>query len=190
MTTSWILLIVCVGLGVGFYALGVWVLRRGQGLRGALLDRRLLGLLVGSLVFGVFAYVVNQSTAQTTLYEVAVETGGVPVTQPFAMTVEHPGAEHTILVDLDAPSQVAGAAEFEIRVVDATGRVLAEGPRSTPWECRGDSACAFGGYYEYVTPGVGGALTVTITVLTPGIDVLHVAVFDEDKTDGERMPGY
>jgi hypothetical protein len=85
---------------------------------------------------------------------------------------------------------MAGSAEFEIRVGDATGRVLAEGRRSRPWECRGDSACRFDGFYEYVTPGVPGALTVTITVLTPGIDVLHVAVFDEDKTDGERRPGY
>ena len=190
MTTSGILLTVCVGLGIGFYALGVWVLRRGQGLRGALLDRRLLGLLGACLALGVFASVTNQSIAQTTLYEVAVETGGVPVSQPFAMTVENPGAEHTILVDLQAPTAVAGSAEFDIRVVDATGRVLAEGTRSTPWECRGDGACRFDGFYEYVTPGVGGALTVTITVRTPGIDVVHLAVFDEDKTDGARMPGY
>jgi hypothetical protein len=37
---------------------------------------------------------------------------------------------------------------------------------------------------------VDGNLQLTVTVLTPDVPTVHVRMGDEEKTDGQRIPGY
>jgi len=41
-----------------------------------------------------------------------------------------------------------------------------------------------------VHPPADGELRLTVTLLTPDVPTVHVWLGDEEKTDGQRIPGY
>ena len=63
----------------------------------------------------------------------------------------------------------------------------------TPLEPRCDDKswnCTWDSYSRGFTPATGGDLRLTVTLLTPDVPTVHVWVGDEEKTDGQRIPGY
>ena len=190
MDTSTILFLSALGCGVLFA--GCAVLAQSADKTVALWKRWALpaGILAFCTAFGALAYLIDDSNADTTLYEIEAEGSGdeVPVAIRFDIPVEHAGAEHQLLVAPLSEASVTEPAQLQVRVTDPTGAVLLDRPVTLDLRC--EEFCEWDALTERFTPTALGGLTMDVTVLTPDVPVLHVWVGDPLKTDGERAPGY
>ncbi|MGE3284694.1 MAG: hypothetical protein AB7J32_01175 [Pseudonocardia sp.] len=187
MTTSDWLFLTGVACGVFFAGVVVWAQAQGpRGLR-EVSWKIPAGFVVFGAAFGSLAYLIDSGVAEKTLYEIDAP-GGVGV-QEFRVAVEHPGAEHSLLldpqVDGDAPGPV------EIAVFASSGNTpLVSDTVVLDVDCSGRSVyCGWESWTGRFAPGPG-TLTVRVHVRTPGIETLHLRVEDPEKTDGVRAPGY
>jgi hypothetical protein len=185
-----IIFLSAVGCGVLFAWCGLLAQSGPKGPRGW---RRWLmpaGIFAFCTLFGAAAFLIDSGNAETTLYEIEAEGSGsqVPVAVRFDVAVEHPGAEHDLLVAPLSDASVDRPAELQVQLTDPSGAVLLDD--AVLLETRCEAFCEWDYYSELFTPRVLGVHTVVVTVLTPDVPVLHVRVGDPLKTDGERAPGY
>jgi hypothetical protein len=150
------------------------------------------GIFAFCTAFGALGYLIDDDTAATTLYEIDAEGPGAsaPAAVEFPVGVQHAGAEHELLV---APGPEVSADEplrLQVRVTDPTGAVLLDEPATLDTRCPDVAVCEWYSYSGRFTPAGTGAHTLVVTVLDPGVELLHVRVGDPLKTDGERAPGY
>jgi len=193
VTTSQILFLTGLLCGVFFAVLAVY----GQVRGGGSLRRVRWGVPVGILVFGAafggLAFLIDSGVAGKTLFEVEVPgtDAAVPAVLAWEIPVEHPGALHELGVYPNADRNVEEPADVRVQLVDPLGRVLVDEERTLEPRCSDNSwNCTWDSYSAEFVPPVDGELTLTVTVLTPDVPAVHVWMGDEEKTDGQRIPGY
>ena len=108
----------------------------------------------------------------------------------WEIPVEHPGAGHSLGVYPNSDRNVDTPADVRVQLVDELGRVLVDDERTLEPRCEDDWNCNWDGYSRDFTPPTGGELRLTVTVLTPDVPTVHVWLGDDEKTDGQRIPGY
>ncbi|WP_214407468.1 hypothetical protein [Pseudonocardia lacus] len=150
------------------------------------------GILAFCTAFGGLAYLIDDGNADTTLYEIEAEGpgAGVPAAVEFAVGVEHAGAEHDLLVAPDPEASADEPLQLQVRVTGPSGAVVLDEPAALDTRCPDVVVCEWHPYNGRFTPAEPGEHTLVVTVLDPGVEVLHVRVGDPLKTDGERAPGY
>ena len=150
------------------------------------------GILAFCTAFGALGYLIDDDTADTTLYEIEAEgpRADVPAAIEFDVPVEHPGAEHELLVAPEPEVSADEPVRLQVRITDPTGAVLLDEPVTLDTRCPDTVVCEWYSYSGRVTPTRAGAHTLAVTVLDPGVTLLHVRVGDPLKTDGERAPGF
>jgi hypothetical protein len=198
VSTSMILLLVGLGCGAGFAALAVYGQVRGGGRLREVSWGVPIGILVFGALFGAGAYWLDSGVAGTTLFEVdAPGSAGVTVGAPapvleYDVAVEHPGVEHSLLVDPRIDGADAEAPiELHVRLTDGGGQVLLDEPLRHEVECSSRSVwCGWESWTGRFTPRSADVHRLTVTVLTVDVPVVHLRVEDPEKTDGERAPGY
>lgn len=154
------------------------------------------GLAVGGLAFSAFAFQADYGQRATTLFEVEVEgaasaPAGGPAARELGFAVEHPGAEHTLMLWPKAPGLEAPASDVIVRVElrDPQGATVLEREEEF-WVRHLESGSEWSSASLPFTPRQAGRYTLLVTPLTPGIPLVHVRVVDPLKRDGERMSGY
>ncbi|MCO1660201.1 hypothetical protein [Pseudonocardia humida] len=200
MSTSVLLFLALLGVGVLIGAAPIVVsLRAGDRLREAPWGVA-AGVVAFSALFGWGAYALDSVNARTTLFEVVAEgSRGVRLDDPaapvrfFDVVVEHPGVEHTVLVNPVVETEVtddAGSpAELIVRLDGPSGRSYIDEPVHHDVECR-RSSCGWVPWYGRFTPAEAGVHRLAVTVVTIDVPKVHVRVEDPEKSDGERAPGY
>jgi hypothetical protein len=150
------------------------------------------GILAFCTGFGALAYLIDDGNADTTLYEIEAEgpAARVPAALEFAVGVEHAGAEHELLVAPDPEVSADEPLQLQVRVTDPSGAVLLDEPATLDTRCPDVAVCEWYSYSGRFTPAGPGEHVLVVTVLDPGVSLLHVRVGDPLKTDGERAPGY
>ena len=151
------------------------------------------GILAFGAVFGGMAFLLDSGVAGKTLFEAEVPGSGaaVPSVLAWEIPVEHPGAGHELGVYLNSDRNVETAADVRVQLGDSLGRVLIDDERTLEPRCDGKSwDCTWDSYSVEFTPPVDGTLQLTVTLLTPDVPTVHVWLGDEEKTDGQRIPGY
>ena len=139
------------------------------------------------------AYLLDSGVAEKTLFEAEVPGSGaaVPSVLEWEIPVEHPGAGHVLGVYLNSDRNVETPADVRVQLSDAVGRVLIDDERTLEPRCSDDRwNCTWNSYSREFTPPMGGELRLTVTLLTADVPTVHVRVGDEEKTDGQRIPGY
>ncbi|WP_214404238.1 hypothetical protein [Pseudonocardia lacus] len=200
MSTSALLFLSLVGVGVLIGAAPVVVsLRAGDGVRGAPWGLA-AGVVAFSALCGWGAYALDSASARTTLFEVVAEgSRGVRLSDPaapvrfFDVVVEHPGVEHTVLVnpvvEAELTDDAAGPAELIVRLDGPDGRSYLDEQLHHEVECR-RSSCSWVPWYGRFTPVEAGTHRLAVTVVTIDVPKVHVRVEDPEKSDGRRAPGY
>jgi hypothetical protein len=199
VSTSVLLLLVCLACGVGFAALAVY----GQVRGGARLHTVSWGVPAGIVVFcalfGAGAYAIDHGVARTTLFEVDAEGSlGVAVGAPapvreFEVLVEHPGVEHELFVSPtlgDTGGDPEGVVELHVWLAAPDGRVLVDQSLQLSPECRRTSGCGWEDWTAPFTPTTAAPHLLAVTVVSTDVPAVHVLVTDPEKSDGERAPGY
>ena len=193
MTTSQILFLTGLLCGVFFAGValyGQWKLRTSFGRRYWTVPT---WLLLGGVAFGAMAFLIDSGVAEKTLFEaeVAGSAAAVPAVLAWDVRVEHPGALHELGVYPNSNANVETPADVRVQLVDPVGRVLLDEQRTLEPRCDGkDWDCTWDSYSAEFTPEAGGEMRLTITLLTPDVPTVHVWLGDEEKTDGQRIPGY
>ncbi|MBP2370437.1 hypothetical protein [Pseudonocardia parietis] len=194
MSTSWILFWTAVGCGVLFAGCALWAQLR-DGTRTRRYRWRDAGLPVAIMAFctafGALAFVLDSGNADRTLYEIVTDTTAVEV--PFAerhtFTVEHPGARHPILIAVEpAGPAMRDPVRMRIRLAGPDGRTAIDDELVLEAWCAPD--CEWDRFSTDVVPAAAGTWDLQITVGTPGVSAIHVWIGDDEKTDGERAPGF
>jgi hypothetical protein len=142
--------------------------------------------------FGGMAFLIDSGVAEQTLFEVEVPGSGpsAPAVLEWDIPVEHPGALHSLGVYPKTDADVETPADIEVRLTDASGQVLVDEERTLEPRCEDKSwNCTWDSYSADFTPGPG-THRLTVTLLTPDVPTVHVWLGDEEKTDGQRIPGY
>lgn len=200
VSTSVLLFLSLLGVGVLIGAAPIVVaLRAGDGFREAPWGLA-AGVVVFCALFGWGAYALNSVNARTTLFEVVAEgSRGVRLDDPaapvrfFDVVVEHPGVEHTVLVDPVVETEVtedAGApVELIVRLDGPGGQSYIDEWLYHEVECR-RSSCSWEPWYGAFTPVSTGVHRLAVTVVTVEVPKVHVRVEDPEKSDGVRAPGY
>ena len=193
MSTSTILFLSAAGCGLLFGVLAVYAqVREGIAL-GAVRWTAPVVLWVGCTAFGGLAYLIDSGLAATTLYEIDADGSGpdVPEAIAFDIPVEHPGALHDVLVAPKTDGEVTVPAQVRVQLRDPAGQLLVDESRTLEPRCEDPpTLCTWDGYSAEFTPATAGTHELIVTLDTPDVPVLHVRVGDEDKTDGQRAPGY
>jgi hypothetical protein len=192
MTTSTILFLTATGCGLLFSALAVYAQTRDAGFKRVRWTAP-VALLLGATAFGGLAYLLDSGLAEKTLYEIDAEGPGaaVPAGIEFDVPVEHPGAVHDLLVAPTSGVDVDAPAEIRVQLSDPAGHVLLDRTETLEPRCDGETdRCDWDAWSAEFTPAAPGPHALVVTVLTPGVPVVHVRVGDEQKTDGHRAPGY
>jgi hypothetical protein len=195
-----VLLPVLLGLAVVPFILGIRAYRAALLRRGAVKEanrRPLVPLAVGLVALvGVFFW-INAGVANHTLFEAQVPATGdtAPAVLTFTVPVEHPGAQHQIMVNpRDDGGSVDGPIDVAVRLIDPEGTVLVD--ERVTLDTRDDSDSGWVRHYVWddwndeLVPTRAGDHTLTVTVLSPHVPEVHVWVGDDEKTDGQRIPGY
>jgi len=193
VTTSQILFLTGLGCGVFFAVLAVYAQVRGGGRWRDVHWWLPGGILAFGAAFGGMAFLIDSGVAGKTLFEAEVPGSGaaVPSVLEWEIPVEHPGAGHELGVYLNSDRNVETPADVRVQLGDSLGRMLIDDERTLEPRCDGKSwDCTWDGYSAEFTPPAGGELRLTVTVLTPDVPTVHVRVGDEEKTDGQRIPGY
>jgi hypothetical protein len=193
-----ILLLVGLGCGAGFAALAVYGQVRGGGRLREVSWGLPIGILVFGALFGAGAYWIDSGVAEKTLFEVdAPGSLGAAVGAPapvleYDIAVEHPGVEHSLLVDPRIDGADAEApVELHVLLTGPGGQVLLDEPLVHEVDCSGRSVwCGWESWTGRLTPRSPGVHRLAVTVLTVDVPVVHLRVEDPEKTDGERAPGY
>ncbi len=127
------------------------------------------------------------------MFEAEVPGSGaaVPSVLEWEIPVEHPGAGHELGVYLNSDRNVETARGRP----GAAGRLARPGAdrrRAHPRAAlrRQELELHWDGYSRDFTPPADGELRLTVTLLTPDVPTVHVWLGDEEKTDGQRIPGY
>ena len=139
------------------------------------------------------AFLIDSGVAEETLFEAEVPGSGaaVPSVLEWEIPVEHPGAGHELGVYLNSDSNVESPAAVRVQLGDSLGRMLIDDERTLEPDCSGKSwDCTWDRYETSFTPATDGELRLTVTLLTPDVPTVHVWMGDEEKTDGQRIPGY
>jgi hypothetical protein len=187
-----ILFLTGLGCGVFFAAVAVWA----QARRGSLRDVHWwlpIGIVAFGTAFGGMAFLIDSGVAGKTLFEAEVPGSGaaVPSVLEWEIPVEHPGAAHELGVYLNSDANVESSADVRVQLGDSLGRVLIDDERTLEPDCSGKSwDCTWDRYETSFTPATDGELRLTVTLLTPDVPSVHVWLGDEEKTDGQRIPGY
>lgn len=205
MTSSHWIALVAFGTCAGFGLLSLWVSFKHPEVVGdpVMVRKARLGALLFplfGLAFGYGAYAINNSVATTTLYEVTaegsegVELGAAAPVRNLQFEVEHPGAEHNLMISprskmFRSPSS---AVEIAFSLHGPAGEVLiperTEGfgvvgggqRRKRDWEAK---------HFRF-TPRAAGAHTLQLIPITIGIPTVHIHIEDPLKRDGKRAAGY
>ena len=152
-----------------------------------------IGILVFGVLFGGMAFLLDSGVAGKTLFEAEVPGSGaaVPSVLEWEFPVEHPGSAHELGVYPRSDRNVDTPADVRVELVDPSGRVLVDDERTLEPRCDGkDWDCTWDSYSTEFTPASGGDLRLRVTLRTPDVPSVHVWVGDEEKTDGQRIPGY
>jgi hypothetical protein len=192
VSTSTILFLTGAACGVFFAALAVYGQARGGGSLRDVCWGVPIGIVVFGLLFGGMAFLLDSGVAGKTLFEAEVPGSGaaVPSVLEWEIPVEHPGAGHSLGVYPNSDRNVDRPADVRVQLVDELGRVLVDDERTLEPRCEDDWNCNWDGYSRDFTPPTGGELRLTVTVLTPDVPTVHVWLGDDEKTDGQRIPGY
>jgi hypothetical protein len=193
VSTSQILFLTGLGCGLFFAVLAVYAQVRGAGRRRDVRWWLPAGILAFGAAFGGMAFLLDSGVAGKTLFEVEVPGSGaaVPSVLAWEIPVEHPGAGHELGVYLNSDRNVETPADVRVQLGDSLGRVLIDDERTLEPRCDGKSwDCTWDGYSREFTPPADGELRLTVTLLTPDVPTVHVWLGDEEKTDGQRIPGY
>lgn len=191
MSTSVIVFLSAVASGVLFGALAVYEQARRMPWRQVGWATP-IWLLVGCTAMGGFFSLVDSDVAEETLYEIVADGPGaaVPATTEFPFVVEHPTAQHDLMVAPDSSETIATPIRVHVRMTGPDGRSLIDEEQLLDVRCPTDEPCEWYTFSEEYVPGRAGPHALEVTVLDPGVTSLHVRVGDADKTDGERAPGY
>lgn len=197
MSTSWILFWSAFGCGLLFAGCAVWA-QSIDGTRGAYRPRDAAlpaGILAFCAVFGGLAFLLDSDVAGTTLYETVVDTASVAEDPPFTgghrFLVERSGVEHDLLVAPESSASVDEPVRVHVRLAGPDGRTAIDEERTLDVRCGGiTDPCEWNTVTAGFVPATAGEWDLQVTVLDPGVTRLHLWVGDEEKTDGERAPGY
>lgn len=191
MSTSLIIFLSAVACGVLFGALAVYEQARRMPWR-QVGWRTPVWLLVGCTVMGGFFFLLDSGVAEQTLYETVSEGPGatVPATTSHPFVVEHPTAQHDLMVAPESAERVTAPIRLHVRMTGPDGRSLVDEERMLDVRCPSDEPCEWYTFSEELVPGRAGPHDLDVTVLSPGVTSVHVRVGDADKTDGQRIPGY
>jgi hypothetical protein len=193
VTTSQILFLTGVLCGAFFAALTVAVQVRGPGRWRDVSWKAVAGFLAFGTAFGGLSFLIDSGVAEETLFEAKVPGSGpsTPAVLQWEIPVEHPGALHELGVYPGADHNVETPADVRVQLVDPLGRVLLDEERTLEPRCDGKGwDCTWDSYSAEFVPPVDGEMQLTVTLLTPDVPTVHVRMGDEEKTDGQRIPGY
>ena len=178
--------LVCCGIG--------WLVMRGKPDRRATVSGACLVLLgVGG---GWFIHGTDQQRRGETLFEVMAEgsmgvVAGAPApVRQLQFVVEHPDAEHTLMV---APSafrapEPTGDAELSFQLRSPDGITVVEETRAYAVRRPSRSRASWEASYHPFVPTSEGTYTLTVVLLTADVPHVHIRVEDPEKTDGKRIP--
>jgi hypothetical protein len=192
VSTSTILFLTGAACGVFFAALAVYgQARGGRSLRDVRWGCRSASWCSASCS-AAWRSCSTRGVAGKTPFEAEVPGSGaaVPSVLEWEIPVEHPGAGHSLGVYPNSDRNVDRPADVRVQLVDELGRVLVDDERTLEPRCEDDWNCNWDGYSRDFTPPTGGQLRLTVTVLTPDVPTVHVWLGDDEKTDGQRIPGY
>ena len=193
VTTSLILFLTAVACGVLFAGCAV-VAERRSGTPWRRVHWSLTAVIMGfCTAFGGMGFLIDSGVAGETLFEAEVPGSQevVPEVLEWNIPVEHPGAMHRLGVYPKSDGNVDTPADVRVELVDPLGRVLIDDELTLEPYCGGKGwNCTWDSYSAEFAPPLQGDLRLTVTLLTPDVPTVHVRMADEDKTDGERIPGY
>ncbi|MEQ3554139.1 hypothetical protein WIS52_27040 [Pseudonocardia nematodicida] len=198
MSTSWILFLSAAGCGLLFAGCGLWAQLVDGTRSGPYRPREAflpVGILAFCLAFGGLAFLIDSGVAETTLYETVEDTAAVsddpPVTGVHRFGVQHPGARHDLLVAPESSISVDDPVRVRVRLSTPDGLVAVDEERTLDVRCEGlTGPCEWDTFTADFVPASAGDGELRVTVLDPGVTRVHVRIGDEEKTDGERAPGY
>lgn len=171
-----------------------WGARRGD--HWPVRKRRLVlrGLLLFSVISGVWVYFTDASMRGTTLFEVSGTWDEIG-DREWTVIVEHPGVEHTLMVFPNVPPGESStrpvnlrlrfgeegksplvADEFVHQVTSKSGKHAA----ATTWDAA---------FYRF-TPKRSGPTQLIVTAPDGFPPRIHLRITDPAKRDGKRAPGY
>jgi hypothetical protein len=191
MSTSMIILLVAVACGLLFGALAVYEQARRMPWR-QVSWKAPVWLVVGCAALGGVFWFLDSDVAGQTLYEVVADGPGaaVPSTTSFPFVVEHPTAEHDLMVAPESSERITEPIRVHVRMSGPDGRSLIDEDRTLDVRCPDDEPCEWYTFSKDLVPGRAGPHDLEVTVLSPGVTSVHVRVGDAEKSDGERIPGY
>lgn len=191
MSTSVIILLSAVGCGVLFGALAVYEQARRMPWR-QVTWKTPIWLFVACAAMGGFFYLIDSDVAEETLYEIVADGPGaaVPSTTDFPFVVEHPTAQHDLMVAPESSEKITTPIRVHVRMTGPDGRSLIDEEQLLDVRCPPEEPCEWYTASKEFVPGRAGPHDLAVTVLSPGVTSVHVRVGDADKTDGQRIPGY
>lgn len=191
MSTSMIIFLSAVACGVLFGALAVYEQARRMPWR-QVAWKTPIWLLVGCTAMGGFFYLIDSDVSGETLYEIVAEGPGtdVPSTTSYPVVVEHPTAQHDLMVAPESSEKITTPIRVHVRMTGPDGRSLIDEQRTLDVRCPSDEPCEWYTFSKELVPGRAGPHDLDVTVLSPGVTSVHVRVGDADKTDGVRAPGF
>jgi hypothetical protein len=191
MSTSMIIFLSAVGCGVLFGALAVYEQARRMPWR-QVGWKTPIWVFVGCVALGGFFYLIDSDVAEETLYEVVAEGPGaaVPATTEFPFVVEHPTAQHDLMVAPESSERITTPIRVQVRMTGPDGRSLIDEEPMLDVRCPSDEPCEWYTFSHELVPGRAGPHQLSVTMLSPGVTSVHVRVGDAEKTDGQRIPGY
>ncbi|MBC3190616.1 hypothetical protein H7X46_06005 [Pseudonocardia sp. C8] len=192
MSTSWILFWTGVGCGVLFAGCALWAQlqdgTRSYRWRDAGLPAAIMAFCTA---FGAVAFLLDSGNADRTLYETVADTAAadVPFTERHTFTVEHPGARHPLMIAVEpAGFTFSDPLRMRVRLAGPDGRTAIDDDVVLEAWCAPD--CEWDRFSTEIVPETAGPWDLQVTVRTPGVSSIHVWIGDDEKTDGERAPGY
>lgn len=191
MSTSAIIFVSAVACGVLFGGLAVYEQARRMPWR-QVSAKVPIWVFLGCTVMGGSFSLIDSDVAGQTLFEIVADGPGasVPATTDFPLVVEHPTAEHDLMVAPESSETVTAPIRVHVRMTGPDGRSLIDEQSVLDVRCPSDEPCEWYTFSRDLIPGRAGPYDLAVTVLSPGVTSLHVRVGDAEKTDGERVPGY